>query len=127
MKKKVVWVELGDHDLPIRIFRNKDWARLPADRIRKMDRGEAVGIIRFQVYNRADGKCECCGVEQLWSVGEMNEKRPKGAGGGLTGGEVSLDNCEWLCNSCHQSGPDARHANRRWQSAKLTQGEYDRD
>jgi 5-methylcytosine-specific restriction endonuclease McrA len=45
---------------------------------------------------------------------EMNEKKIKSLGG-----EVSLENCEALCRSCHQTGPDAFHANRRWQTAKI--------
>src|ERR1700726_3622270 len=117
--KKTVHVELGDSNLPIRIFRTKDWRLLPADRVRIMDKAEAVGCIRFQVYNRAEGKCESCDVQLTWATGELNEIRPKGAGGGLTGGEVSLTNCEWLCHACHQVGPGSRHANRRWQTARL--------
>lgn len=125
-KTKLVRVEIGDNGLPIRIFRTKEWTLFPVESVQLMDRGKAVGAIRAQVYDRAiidldEGlhECERCGRTIWWETFEMNEKRPKGAGGGKTGGEVSLENCEALCSSCHQTGPDAAHKDRRWQTSKI--------
>src|ERR1700678_1579821 len=97
-KPKLVHVEIGDNGLPIRIFRNKDWLLFPEEKVQIMDRGKAVGAIRAQVYDRnahEDDLHECgrCGRLISWESFEMNERRPKGAGGGKTGGEVSLENC----------------------------------
>jgi 5-methylcytosine-specific restriction endonuclease McrA len=127
MPSKLVRVEIGNEGLPIRIFRDKSWLDLPVEQVLKMDRAMAVRAIRLQVFQRASkgkgidyaGDCEKCGRFIWWETFEMNEIRPKGAGGGKTGGEVSLDNCEALCSSCHQTGPDAAHKDRRWQTAKL--------
>ena len=96
-----------------------------------MDRAKAVGAIRAQVYDRAEveneeHECERCGRFITWDSFEMNEIRPKGAGGGKTGGEVSLENCEALCHGCHQGSPDSAHGNRRWQTSKIkSEGSYD--
>lgn len=90
-----------------------------------MDRGKAVGAIRAQVYDRSenqetgDHECERCGRYITWESFEMNEKRPKGAGGGKTGGEVSLQNSEALCHGCHQGNKDSAHGNRMWQTSKI--------
>lgn len=123
-KTKLVRVEIGDNGLPIRIFRNKNWLILPTESVQLMDRGKAVGAIRAQVYDRTETEdelheCERCGRLITWNTFEMNEIRPKGAGGGKTGGEVSLENCEALCSPCHQTGPDAAHKDRRWQTSKI--------
>ena|SRR5271166_6604975 len=126
MPPKLVHVQINPEGLPIRIFRDKSWRLLPEDQVRTMDRAHAVGAIREQVFERALNletqvyECECCGRTITPETGEMNEKRPKGAGGGKTGGEVSLENCEALCRSCHQTGPDAAHKARRWQTSKLS-------
>ena len=129
MAGKPVHVQLGDDGRPIRIFRTKDWRNYPSEQVQLMDRGKAVGLIREQVWERSIveddltgtefAECECCGRLIFWHTFEMNEKRPKGAGGGKTGGEVSLENCEALCHACHQGGPDSAHGDRRWQTQKL--------
>lgn len=125
MSIKWVRVLIGPEGRPIRIFRNKDWLDFPVEQVPLMTKAEAVGSIREQVFERARNpetrqfECENCGRVITRANGEMNERRPKGARGGFTGGEVSLDNCEALCHSCHQSGPDSRHGDRRWQTAKL--------
>jgi 5-methylcytosine-specific restriction endonuclease McrA len=129
---KLVHVEIGDSGLPIRIFRDKSWRLLPEDRVGLMTKEEAVGSIRDQVYERASrdspagggiAECENCGRRITWKTFEMNERRPKGAGGGKTGGEVSLENCEALCHDCHQGSPDSAHGDRRWHTSKLTEGQ----
>lgn len=117
---KTVRVELGPTGLPIRIFRTKEWLD-PAYPEVEMTKAAAVGGIRKQVFRRCwnplsgNFECEKCGRTITWTSGEMNEIVPKGSGG-----EVSLDNCEALCRSCHQTGPDAAHKDRRWQTAKLS-------
>lgn len=123
-KSKQVHVLIGPEGKPTRIFRTKEWLEFPSELTPLMDRGRAVGLIREQVFERSgvDGEnheCEQCGKSINWTTFEMNEIRPKGAGGGKTGGEVSLENCEALCHSCHQGSPDSVHGNRRWQTAKI--------
>lgn len=122
---KLVRVEIGPNGLPCRIFRTKDWKT--CDSVQIMDRGKAVGAIRAQVYDRSesengDHECERCGRYITWDSFEMNEKKLKSLGG-----EVSMSNCEALCKSCHQTGPDAYHANRRWQSSKIKLNEGQND
>jgi 5-methylcytosine-specific restriction endonuclease McrA len=123
MTSKLVPVEIGPNGLPCRIFRTKEWKT--CDSVQIMDRGKAVGAIRAQVYDRSEApegahhECERCGRYITWESFEMNEKRPKGSGGGKTGGEVSLENSEALCHQCHQGSSDSAHGNRRWQSSKI--------
>jgi 5-methylcytosine-specific restriction endonuclease McrA len=118
---KTVRVEIGPEGNVLRIFRNKEWKDLPTESVRLMDRSEAVKAVRVQVFDRAFNEdteqieCERCGRKINWSTGEMNEVVPKGSGG-----EVSLANCEALCNRCHTGSPDSAHGNRRWQTAKLS-------
>jgi 5-methylcytosine-specific restriction endonuclease McrA len=121
---KIVHVEIGPEGKPIRIFNSKAW--LDCENTVLMDRALAVRSIREQVFERSivldpeeHNECEQCGRTITWSDFELNEIRPKGKGGGKSGGEVSLENCEALCNSCHQTGPDAAHKDRRWQTAKI--------
>ena len=128
MAGKLVHVEIDGTGLPCRIFRNKDWRKLPDDHVLTMTKADAVGVIRQRVFRRSQkslgqAECEKCGRYITEDSFEMNEIRPKGAGGGKTGGEVSLSNCEALCHSCHQGSPDSAHGNRRWQSAKITSDE----
>lgn len=124
--EKLVRVELGDHGLPIRIFRkDKKWLQCPTDKLHKMRKADAVSIIRLMVFCRAGGlvsngetlvwgECEECGQPIAWENFEMHEKIFKGRGG-----EVSLENCLGLCHDCHQGSPTSKHGDRRWQSAKV--------
>lgn len=119
MKAKLVHVELDDSGLPCRIFRDRSWRSFPEDNISLAAKSFAVAAIRKRVFDRSkndDGiaECERCGRYITWDSFEMNEKILKSLGG-----EVSLENCEALCQDCHQTGPDAYHADRRWQSAKI--------
>lgn len=122
MPSKMVRVEIGDNGLPIRVFRkDKKWLECPEDRLVWMTKAEAVGKIREQVYERSRGLhgpgCERCGRSITWDSFEMHETIPRGKGG-----EQSLENCEALCRSCHQTGPDAAHKDRRWQTSKIKEG-----
>lgn len=123
---KQVRVEIGLNGLPIRIFRDKSWRDLPVDQVQIMDKTQAVGAIRAQIYDRAfetesggwsaaTADCDRCGRTISWETFEMHETIPKGKGG-----EVSLKNCEALCHGCHTGNPDSAHGNRRWQTAKLS-------
>jgi hypothetical protein len=118
---KLVRVQIGPNGLPIRIFRDKSWRYLPEDEVQIMDRANAVGAIRAQVFDRSEtedgnnNECENCGRYITWKSFEMHESLPKGSGG-----EVSVENCEALCHKCHTGSPDSAHGNRRWQTAKLS-------
>ena len=126
MEKKVR-VELGDNGLPVRIFRrDKKYLTIPLDRWIWMTKADATGLIRLQVFERAGGKveggetlvpgnCEKCERPIWWETFENHEKVFRGRGG-----EVSLENCQALCPSCHQWGPNAIHQDRRWQTARIT-------
>lgn len=124
--EKRVRVELGDHSLPIRIFRkDKKWLQCPADRLHTMSKADAVALIRLQVFERTGGvmfegetvvrgKCEECFRPITWDSMEQHEKIFKGRGG-----EVSLLNCLGLCHDCHTGSPTSKHGDRRWQTAKV--------
>ena len=117
---KTVRIEIGPEGNVVRIFRDKTWKDFPTESVRLMDRASAVKQIRVQVHDRSFNEdaghteCERCGRQISWLTFEMHETIPKGKGG-----EVSLDNCEALCHNCHTAGPDAAHADRKWQTAKL--------
>ena len=125
MPSKTVRVEFDDFGNVIRIFRkDKKWLDCPVDRLGEMSKEEAVGRIRRSIYLRSSfdpqgvgccPECERCGRRITWDTFEMHETVPRGKGG-----EQSLENCEALCRSCHQTGPDAAHKDRRWQTAKLS-------
>ena len=123
---KLVHVLMGENGRAEKIFRDKSWRDYPKGKTYVTTKKEAVKDIREQIFERTRNpltglfECERCGCWITEEFGEMNERRPKGAGGGFTGGEVSLSNCEALCHSCHRTGPNAHHANRRWHTSKLT-------
>lgn len=112
-----VWVELGEKSQVLRIFRNRCEAlavSMQGDIITALvEKADAVGNIRQQVFNRANWRCEHCGASLTYKTGQMHEKLPKGKGG-----EVSLENCMLLCYNCHQGRPDAEHGARRPQFGK---------
>lgn len=111
MPKQLVWVEV-DGDRPIRILRNhlEVW-KLPLEQVRQWPKSEAVKNIRDQVFDRCKGECEHCGKRVTKLTGELHEMIHKSLGG-----EVSLDNCRFLCHGCHQGRKDSEHGERRWQS-----------
>lgn len=124
MTNKLVHVQTDETGLPCRIFRDKSWRLLPDSETTTMTKQEAVGCIRQRVYDRCMvppnddqswHECERCGRTIDWDTMEMHETIPKGSGG-----EVSLENCEALCRACHQTGLDAAHKDRKWQTSKLS-------
>ncbi len=117
---KIVRVLLGENGRVSKIFRDRTWREYPAEVIREMPKADAVGDIRDQVFERnrnpLTGQIECgrCGRTITKHTGQMHETQLKSLRG-----EVSLSNCEALCGSCHQTGTDAAHKDRRWQTAKI--------
>lgn len=121
MAAKQVWVELNGDLVPVRIFRTQKAAVQAALAGRDVDewpRAWAVEIIRKQVIARANSACDRCGTIVSDDSGEMHETLPRGKGG-----EVSLENCEWLCHDCHQGREDSAHGNRRTRFGESAQGD----
>jgi len=68
--------------------------------------GKAERELRRQVYERAMGICQECGIFaplydqdgnfNLWTCGHRAHIKSKGSGG-----EDSLQNSRWLCYGCH--------------------------
>jgi 5-methylcytosine-specific restriction endonuclease McrA len=119
MPRKVL-VETTEDGNPIRIFRNGKAAvkaALAGRYVTSMRRAEAVGLIREMVRHSAGDVCQRCGAILTKETGEMHETLPKGKGG-----EVSLDNCEWLCHACHQGRPDSAHGDRRTRFGESVNG-----
>ncbi len=109
-------VETTEAGNVVRIFRTiKEAVKagIAGSPLASMPRAEAVGLIREFVRFRAGNACERCGVMLTKDTGEMHERLPKGKGG-----EVSLENCSWLCHACHQGAPDSAHGDRRWGGRK---------
>jgi hypothetical protein len=117
MSKQLVFVEFDGQNI-IRIIRKHiDVFKLPPERVQQVAKSVAVGEIRRQVVARANGECENCGKRILGGTGHMHEKLAKGKRGEDGDfGEVSVDNCCYLCYDCHING---EHGDRRFQSAKL--------
>ncbi len=119
MAKQMVFVEIDpETELPIRIL--KHWAhasQLDPAVVRQMAKAVAVNYIRLQVIARAIRNknilCAFCGNIITPGTGHMHEVKAKG-----DGGEVSLDNCVFICPRCH-IGSDGEHGDRRFQSSKL--------
>jgi 5-methylcytosine-specific restriction endonuclease McrA len=123
-----VYVEIDPKTLlPIRIFRHTKRA-LASDPeyVQQMERKLAVSYIRQQVVFRArSGKlllCDFCGNVVTEQIGEMHEVLPRGKGG-----EVSLDNCKFICNGCHTGANDSEHGDRKFQSSKIKENDASND
>lgn len=117
-QKNRCWVELDSRfQLPIRIFRNhKDAIKsvyYDEGRITEFSKKEAVRLIRKQIVDRSEGFCERCGERITSDTGEMDEKISKGELG-----EVSVENCQFLCHDCHQKDTYSEHGERRWGGQK---------
>jgi len=107
--KQLVFVEIRESKI-YRILRtNADAWRLPSETVQQWPRAEAVKTIRQQVFERSKGECEDCGKRITWDNGELNEIVPKSSGG-----EVSMENCNFICHACHQGRADSYHGDRRW-------------
>jgi hypothetical protein len=115
---KLVHVLMGENGRAEKIFRDKSWRDYPEGKTYITTKAEAVKDIREQIFERATNpltgftECDRCGRLITWESGEMNERIAKGS---AKQGEVSISNCEALCNPCHRE----HHSNRRWQTSKL--------
>lgn len=125
MKERIVFCEVDESEAVLRIFNNtRDALELPAERVRQYPRAYAVGQIREFVLARCltdEGyhACERCGCPVTGQTGHMHEHHAKGKRIDGVYGEVSRDNCEFLCGGCHVWRPDSAHGNRRWHSSIL--------
>lgn len=114
MAKQTVWVEIDpETDMPMRVLKKGEiWVTPVSAELRQMNKSEAVGSIREQVFYRAKRgniiMCEFCGNTITETTGHMHEVIPKGQGG-----MVSLDNCVAICADCH-IGKDGEHGDRFW-------------
>ena len=61
--------------------------------------GDDVKNRRIEIYDRAKGMCEECGVRVYWYEGHMHHKH-----GGLVGRCTCMHNLAWLCPNCHLFG-----------------------
>ena len=108
MRHKLVWVELSDTGVPIRIFKNRKAAyAFGKEWVAPTSRTDAVHIIRRQLWMRSKGDCELCGAPVTEQSGEMHERQHRGKGG-----EISMENSVFACRACHRKA----HADRapRW-------------
>jgi len=103
----IVWVELDVRLQPIRIFRNKKAALAVHNFLAEMDRSDAVGKIRHQLFLRSHGECELCGAPITERSAHMHEMKHRGQGG-----EISLENSVMACVACHKH--QHRDRNTRW-------------
>ena len=95
---KMVWVEVNDAGLPVRIFRNRKAAyAFGKEWVGAMLRVEAVGSIRHQIFLRSKGECEICATPLNESSGHLHEQKHRGQGG-----EISLENSIFICPTCHR-------------------------
>ena|ERR1700719_1258099 len=109
-----VWVQLGDDGLAVRIFSNQKemFFECPEGREAEMERALATRQIRIQVWNRQNGTCVRCPKILTWESGHLHERETRGQGG-----NISLDNSEMLCYTCHL-GFDGVHQNRQLRFTK---------
>lgn len=75
---------------------------------------DAVEEVRRRVFERANSRCEWCGVVLTWRTGQMHEMLPRSRGG-----EISLANSVFICYGCHQGRPESAHGDRRWGGRQL--------
>jgi hypothetical protein len=73
----------------------------------EMDRAEAVGMIRHDLFIKQKARCIACNKIVTEEQAHMHERVHRGQGG-----NISIDNSEILCSTCH-IGPDGAHGNRR--------------
>ena len=108
---KMVWAELGDDGLAVRLFKNWKAAsqsgHYPA-RAALMLRSIAIEDIRRKVWERDKKRCTHCGNVVAWYALELHEHLWRGRGG-----EVSVENGVTLCSDCHQNSEVAGHGKRK--------------
>lgn len=110
----MVWAEIDPYSgHAIRIFRDrKALVESGVQFFTNVEKGLAVSQIRRAVFTRQERLCIRCGTVVTWGGSlfarmHMHEKKFKSQGG-----EVSLENCEGLCYSCHL-GPRGKHPEKR--------------
>jgi len=112
MREKA-WVSVDAEFRPLEVFKRQSEAvrafqTYPSmTNLVEMDRFEAVGAIRHEIFIRQKGRCIACDKIVTEEQAHMHEKVSRGKGG-----NISLDNSEILCSNCH-IGPDGAHGNRR--------------
>ena|ERR1700722_13255155 len=109
---RMVWTEIGDSSLPIRIFKNRKQAVMAGCLLggAYMLRAIAVESIRRQIWKRDGHTCTHCGAIVSWFTMQMHERIWRGRGG-----EISLDNGTCLCDNCHADDEVAGHGKRKIQ------------
>jgi len=67
-----------------------------------MPRTEFSKRTKLQAWQRANGRCECCGAKLATGNIEYDHDLPAEMGGGN-----NLANCRCLCRTCHRSKTNA--------------------
>jgi HNH endonuclease len=106
---KMVWVEVSANQRIVRIFRSHHAAvhlvsKREAFYAVEMNRSEAVGAIRHNLFVRSGSDCEICGSPITESGGHMHEQKHRGRGG-----EISLENSLFICAKCHAGAHKERN------------------
>ncbi len=81
-------------------------------RLVQMPRAEAVGSVRREIFVRQKARCIACDEVFTEEQMHMHEKHSRGTFVKGRSGNISLDNSEGLCFSCHL-GPNGEHGDRR--------------
>ena len=104
----LVWAEIDEFTgHAVRIFRNRKSAFEAIAAPKLISKALAVSQIRRQIFDRQEGVCVNCPEMLTWGSGHLHEKIHRGQGG-----EISLENSEMLCYSCHL-GKRGAHGDRR--------------
>lgn len=109
----LVWVEFDEFTgWAIRVFKSHKsmvfaMPYTECGYTKKMDQALAISQIRRQIFARQEGVCVNCPEMLTWGSGHLHEKIHRGQGG-----EISLENSEMLCYSCHL-GKHGAHGDRR--------------
>lgn len=120
-----VWVELGELGDARRIFKSKKAAvKAQVDGTLRpvvlMPYAIAIGQIRRIVFELCERMCVKCGQVLIyergsWNSMEMDERQARGKivqkDGEYLSGEISVENCQSLCRTCH-TGPGGKHDRR---------------
>lgn len=108
------WVMLGVDLRPYEVFGSQGMAvrsildlAIDPHRLVYMNRSEAVGYIRHEIFVRQKGRCIACNEIFTEAQMHMHEKVSRG-----DGGNISLDNSEGLCYADHL-GKNGAHGDRR--------------
>jgi 5-methylcytosine-specific restriction endonuclease McrA len=107
------WVSVDESFRPLEVFKRQSEAVHALQNcpvlmnIIEMDRREAVGKIRHEIFLRQGGRCIACNTIFTEDQMHMHEKVSRGKGG-----NISLDNSEGLCYADHL-GKSGAHGDRR--------------